>query len=189
MKVGVDIDGTLSQTFEYFVQQLERRGYDVGEPDLDHYSWGHGHADFGEVPAEEFDTIYEKNMHDWRRSYEVYPGAWFVLTHLDDEIVAVTNRRVLDGEGGCPHTEHWVEQRGFPLERIHHTSDKAVTCEQHDIDVLIEDTVFNARDVAQSGVPVLLFDKKYNRGFSHDNVTRFSHWIEVPLLLERLRED
>ena len=186
MKVAVDIDGTISQTFEKYGELLREAGYDTSGIASKPTHW---ETDFlyPKVPTDTVMQFYKDNWRGMRSSYDVYPGAPVVLHVLAYELVGVTNREVFEqGADGCSVTKQWLREQAIPLQEVVHTSDKPATIAEDGFDVLIEDSVKNAVPVAEQGTPVLLFDQPYNWHLSHKNVIRFSHWAEVPLLLKRL---
>lgn len=189
MRVAVDIDGTLSKTFEKYGEELAKRGFDVsGGPAEEFVRWETSML-YPKIPIEQVLAMYADNWASMRSSYELYPGADVVLQLVDYELCAVTNRRVFqEEEEGCLVTKQWLASNNIPIKQVIHTSDKALVCAQEEFSVLIEDSANNAVPVAQTGTHVLLFDHVYNRHVEHPNITRFTHWLEVPRLLARLAQ-
>ena len=188
MKVAVDIDGVLSQTFKKYGEELKKRGFDVsGGPAKQFVDWETSML-YPNVSIKDCWLMYESNWSVMRSSYEVFSGAAFILHLLNHELEAVTNRPVFSDEDVCSVTRNWLVSNGFPDMPIHHVTDKAAFCQRKGFDVLIEDSPRNAIPVAESGIEVLLFDHVYNRHVHHSLVTRFTHWLEVPVLLRRLLE-
>lgn len=56
---------------------------------------------------------------------------------------------------------------------------KSEVCRELEISVLIDDSIDNARDVAASEIPVLLFDAPWNQEEIPPGVTRVFSWEEV----------
>jgi uncharacterized HAD superfamily protein len=46
----------------------------------------------------------------------------------------------------------------------------------------VEDAIHNAEDIAASGIPVLLFDAPWNKGWSGDGAIRVYSWDVIPKL-------
>lgn len=186
MRVAVDIDGVLSQTFEKYGEELAKRGFDVSGGPTDEFVKWETSMLYPNVSIGEVLKMYETIWRDMRSSYELYPGADIVLQLLDYDLEALTNRRVFSEGEVCEVTKQWFVKHGIPISTIIHTSDKAAAMQEEGFDVIIEDSPRNAVPVARMGAQVLLFDRVYNRHVQHPNVTRFTHWIEVPALLRRL---
>lgn len=187
MRVAVDIDGVLSRTFEKYGEELSKRGYDTSGQAEEFVQWETSML-YPKVPATTTLAMYEDNWASMRSSYELYPGADIVLQLIEHDLEALTNRRVFSEGEVCAVTKQWFVTHGIPISRIIHTSDKAAVMQEEGFDVLIEDSPRNAVPVAETGAHVLLFDQVYNRHVQHPNVTRFTHWIEVPALLRRLAQ-
>ena len=189
MRVAVDIDGTLSKTFECYGEELAKRGFDVSGGPAQEFVFWETDMLYPNVPADTALRMYEDNWRSMRSSYEVYPGAdWIVQLLLEHELVALTNRRVFGDEAVCSVTQEWLDKHGFAVSTLIHTSDKASECVKQGFEVLIEDSPRNAYPVADAGVVVLLHDQVYNRHVEHANVIRFTHWLEVPALLRRVAQ-
>ncbi len=168
MKVGIDLDGTLAQSFEL---------------------WEQLHPEF-EIRHLVNDMWAKPEVQDWynehhktiRHLYKPYPGARAVLEFIDNPIVLTARPTTHDI---CPATALWLEKRGINLEIIHEVK-KDLACKEHDITVHIEDSPAHALEVARVGIPVLLKDQPYNQDVEHENIIRFTHWLEVPRLLKKL---
>lgn len=90
-------------------------------------------------------------------------------------------------------THVWLEvNRSLQLfEKLHFTGhyhanakslkrlSKADICLELGAKVFIEDALHNAASVAQVGIPVLLYDKPWNQGELHPNITRVHSWSEI----------
>jgi uncharacterized HAD superfamily protein len=186
MKIAVDIDGVLSQTFKKYGEELAKRGFDVSGGPADEFVDWETSMLFPHVSQDDSWSMYVSNWEYMRSSYEVFSGAAVILHLLDHELAAVTNREVFSDEDVCSVTRDWLSDNGFPDMPIYHVADKASFCKNNGFDLLIEDSPRNAFPVAEAGIPVLLFDHVYNRHVSHSLVTRFTHWLEVPVLLDRI---
>jgi len=57
---------------------------------------------------------------------------------------------------------------------------KSALCTKHHVEIMIEDCVEYARDIAEAGVPVLLLEARWNRDHvPQDNITAVPTWKEV----------
>lgn len=87
-------------------------------------------------------------------------------------------------------TVKWVE-KNFPrhfesinlTNQFFDTSGKAITkidvCKRLGIELMIEDSPRNARQLAEAGVPVILLDAPWNQREMPENVTRVYSWAEI----------
>lgn len=71
---------------------------------------------------------------------------------------------------------HFTNQFGTNIPTAH----KGEVCQRLGIEVYIEEAPHHALDVAQSGIPVLLYNVPWNQGVSpHPNVTRVYSWEDI----------
>ena len=56
---------------------------------------------------------------------------------------------------------------------------KAQVCKSLGVDVFIEDALEHALPLANNGIPVLLFDRPWNRGQEPANTTRVFSWSGI----------
>ncbi len=79
----------------------------------------------------------------------------------------------------------WYEKHGFEFDKIFFCKerkacmDKARVCRDNGVQIMIEDRPDIAVNLADSGIPVLLFDAPYNHDTHGDLITRVHSWDEV----------
>lgn len=186
MKIGIDIDGTLTKTFEKWAEELRKEGFNVSYKDFteDEFLSNLGGKT---IKEEDVKIWYLQNRGRMRQEYSLYPGVRIILSLLaEHELYAITSRDAWE-EKPDPSTQEWADKNKFPFKKIFYTTDKAGKCRELGVQVMIEDYVTQARRIAQKGIPVLLFDKHYNKGPENPLITRFSHWAEVPKLLKKVQ--
>jgi len=91
-------------------------------------------------------------------------------------------------------TVRWVD-RHFPgmFDGVHFTSEshgdnkktKAKVCDELGVQIFIDDNTEKVQNVADSGRPVLLFDRPWNQGYGGKLITRVHSWEEIA---EKLKE-
>lgn len=62
---------------------------------------------------------------------------------------------------------------------------KSSVCKELGIDIFIEDAPIYAKDVSDSGIPVLLIDAPWNKNVSGDLIKRVHSWDEIYSLLSK----
>jgi uncharacterized HAD superfamily protein len=171
MRIGIDLDGTIVDTYRYWLQVLAQthlagrfQAADLldhhSDPDLYRYVEEHAAQMFGHPPA--------------------MPGALEVLARLQEQghdlwFISARN------EGLRPVTEAWLARHKLPVERLHLLAggDKATVCLDHAITVMFEDSPSYSPILAAHGVTVWLLDTEYNRHVQAHGIRRFHHWGEV----------
>lgn len=105
----------------------------------------------------------------------------FEIHHAGLEVMIVTGRKKTRK---CEElTKRWLREQLIPDSWLLMEENKSSICTQWSF--LIEDAPHHAQDVANAGIPVLLFDYPWNRSISHRLVKRISGWDEVRSLVLR----
>jgi len=65
---------------------------------------------------------------------------------------------------------HWLKSNG---------KTKTDLCKDFNIELVIEDSPLFAKELAKQGFKVILFDKLWNQGLEHGNITRVNSWQEI----------
>lgn len=65
---------------------------------------------------------------------------------------------------------HWLKAKG---------KTKADLCRDFKIELVIEDSPLFAKELAEQGFKVVLFDKLWNQGLEHNNIIRADSWSEI----------
>ncbi len=181
MKVGLDIDGTLTKTFELFIKELRELGFLLSDTP-EHKGTSYSDYTLGCIPSEYYRRWYAENFLRLRRLYAIQPGVQDALQNSPHTFVAVTNRCTINGS--CPSTLSWIQEHSLPISQVFFTQNKVAVCKQQCIDIFVEDTVHNALALAKEGIPVLLINAYYNQNVSHPFIKRFFSWQEIPSLIE-----
>ena len=113
-------------------------------------------------------------------------GAKRSLEHLkaNHEIVSITARQ----EGIREKTEEFLYNKfgvgirvfcGNDFWKENGDKSKLNICKELGVDVLIDDNEKFSKEVAESGVKVLLFDRPWNKNIEHENIVRVGSWKEI----------
>lgn len=79
----------------------------------------------------------------------------------------------------------WLKENKFDFDGIfycsesHGGADKLKGIRHFSADVMIDDRPDISIYLAEKGIKVLLFDTRYNKNISHENITRVSDWKDV----------
>ena len=178
MNIAVDIDDTLTESFDYFLPFV------------------------AEFFGAEADTLREKNISystlppEWKareldfcKAYydRVVPdtpfkadAAWGVgkLKEMGHRIVIITGRTHAFYTDPYETTRQELENGGIPYDTLICTLDKGKACLEETIGLLIDDLPANCAMAAAHGIPSLLFSGKGNRN-TDTAFPRVSTWAEV----------
>lgn len=84
----------------------------------------------------------------------------------------------------------WLNRYQFPKNSIHHlgTPNKIAKARELNCDLFVEDSLDNARQLAQAGFQVLLLDCSYNQADEIPNVTRVRNWYQIASIIRTMQK-
>jgi len=185
IKIGLDIDGVVADSFPVFRRELNRHyGKDIARID------SHDMARVYDVEWEEINAFFDENVEYLFSEPKPMEGAletiksWLTAKH---EIVYITARRKGFEE---KVTLEWLDRNNIPYNKektfFSGGASKASAVREFKLDIFIDDFMFNALEVAELNVPVLLLDAPYNQGKLPQGVTRCYNWEEIRCHVDKL---
>ncbi len=193
MKIGVDLDDTLSETRQLILKfHNDTYGTSLEMKDIKSYNfwevWGGTRAEAIQKIEDFFKTSYFSDI-------EPKEGAKDVLKKLkkNNELYVITAR----GDNMKKETEEWVEKyfprifSGIYLTNKFSDDGKGTTkekvCDKLGIDIFIEDDIENVLECArQNSRKIYLFDYPWNQDDKlPKNVIRIHSWKEIEKLVCR----
>lgn len=192
MKIGIDIDNTITHTTEMIMHYARIFGTEKQlntVPDSRYY-YLEDALGWDSATANYFLDNYLSRIYREMRPKE---QAVEVIHHLKEEheLFLITSRNYQ-----FPMVEEvtleWLQSYDIAYDRLimnatpnmHHFS-KLGVCQEHGIELMIEDHHDLALELSQA-IPVILFDYPYNRHLASDNIIRVQHWNEVMDCLNRI---
>ncbi len=184
MKIGIDLDDVLADSLPHYVQALNRRfGLSI---DLADAAWRIFDR-FPQIPRREAHSFFSELIEDgFFLSRPLLPGAKEAVQSLAEaghRLFIVTGRATRD----AATTRDWLEQVGLlrhfngvihngmePVSRY-----KSAVASRLQLELFIEDELAVAIAVAETAIPVLLFDRLWNQGALPDTMQRVRSWTEV----------
>jgi uncharacterized HAD superfamily protein len=184
MKIGVDLDDVLADSLPQYLQAFnDRFGVDVELADA---AWRIADR-FPQIPRQEADEFFSELIEDgFFSSRPLVPHAKEAVEALADgghRLYIITGRTPRDEQitmdwltriGVLSHFEAVMHRTRNPVER--HKADVAAGLA---LGLFIEDELAVALAVADTAIPVLLFDRPWNQGPLPDNVRRIGSWHEA----------
>lgn len=175
MRIGVDIDGVIADSYPAWLQELNRH-YGKNITVLEDYEM---HLVF-DVPWDDMNDFFVKNTEKLLSIPKPMAGAKEGIETLireGFEIVYVTARTPEEKTV----TLRWLRKYGIPHEHVLFTGFKSKVdlIKQWGMAAFIEDYMLNAKKIAESGVPVFLLNASYNQGELPNGVTRCRNWDEI----------
>ncbi len=183
--IGVDLDEVLSETIDGVLKfhNYQINGIPAHREDItDYYLWD---IDKYGLNQEDGVKYFRTFLDEAQKSEEILPVKWAKewLEKLKNDwwkIIIVTARR----EEIKDFTIHWLNEHfkwlrdeiffasHFTVNEIN----KSELCKQHWINIMIEDNLNYAIELANAGIKMYLLDKPWNKRFDteiHDGITKF----------------
>jgi len=192
MIIGIDIDDTITDTYEVMVNYAQEFTVDVlkREPIIRENSSC-------------IDHFYTKFLHNWKSGEdEEFLEAYYeqIIKNVKPKTLAVKYLRKLQEEGNKivlitarwtsdkfdveKLTQEWIKKNGIPSDKlIINAENKLVAANQENIDVFVDDSYKNCEMVSSIGVKVYLMDTRINRGLNNEKIERVYSWPHLYMKL------
>ena len=182
MRIGVDIDGVIADSYTVWLQELNRH-YGKNITVLKDYEM---HLVF-DVPWDDMNDFFVRNTEKLLSMPKPVPGAKEGIESLireGHEVIYVTARTPEEEAV----TMRWLAKYGIPYEHVLFTgfNSKVNLVKQWGMAAFVEDYLVNARAIAETGVAVLLYNASYNQGELPVGITRCHNWQQVLDEIRRL---
>ena len=183
MKIGIDIDNVISNfndtlLTEYLLHDKELRNSGIINKNADYIR--KGMFDWNE---DEETNFYKNNIERIAKKLGVIECAKEYIDKLHDDghiICIITGRD--NGEYTEPYnmTKKWLEDNNIYYDNLiltdaYDKSAKTKQCLEHNIDIMIDDSVRICSDCIENGITTILMDTPYNR---YSNIQRVKSWKE-----------
>jgi uncharacterized HAD superfamily protein len=182
MRIGVDIDGVIADSYTVWLQELNRY-YGKNIAILEHYDM---HLAF-DIPYDDMNEFFIQNTAHLYNLPQPMQGAKEGIQTLltkGHEVIYITARVPEEKEV----TINWLQKHEIPHEHVVFAgfNSKADLVNQWGMHVFIEDYLVNAQTIADSGVPVLLLNAAYNQGELPTEIIRCHSWQDLLVEIHRL---
>jgi len=184
-KIGSDVDEVVVEYLDSFIEFYNREYHQrLRKQDIDFYDLSHALKISDERMKE---LIAEFESHPDFDKIRPVNGSIRCLHHLSKTHLPyfITSRRLgLKGQTEAFLNSHlsgidfetYFSGELYPAQGKR----KAEICRELGIPILLEDSAKYALECADAGIKVILFNRRWNEGLQHANVTRVLGWDEVP---------
>lgn len=184
MKIGIDLDEVVRDTLNQVIKFYNNKtNSSFTLKDFHSYNWDEV---WGGTREQAINIWFEFNKSGL--SYNISPikdsiSSIYSLSENNELIIITTQATELKNEA-----TNWINKhfKDLSLEIIFsggyygkNKESKAEIYKRLGVDIIIEDHSKYATECAQSGIKTILFDKPWNQGISHSNITRVSGWPEA----------
>ena len=177
MRIGLDIDDTISNTHFILMKYALKYNSEHGNRPLRKYNTNDFSEVFGWSP-EEVNNFFRTYYLDALKEIEPKFNVKEVLSKLREEghqivFITVRNDRECAGENEARRiTLEWLEKYGIPFDELHvDIHDKKAFCQEHDIDVFMDDSVRTVSQVKTLGIETCIAMNSFNLDFKDDEIT------------------
>ena len=195
MNIGIDIDDTISETFEtllpysqkYTIEDLKRKSNISLSGDFsDHFYIVHVNG-WNEKEALVF---WEKYYAEILRELNIKKFAAETIKRLKKQghkVYLITARWTMRAESVEGITEQWLKENNVEYdELILNASDKLSVAKEKNIDIFIDDSFNNCKSIAYgTNAKVYLMNTRMNEKLSDKKVKRVYSWPEVYNLISK----
>lgn len=178
MNIAIDIDDTLTESFDYFLPFVAEY-FGVSEDELREKNISYSNLP-SEWKAKEID--FAKTYYDRVVAKTTFKddAAWGIakLKELGHNIIIITGRTEAFYTDPYLTTEEELKNGGIIYDKLICTLDKKSACKQEKVLVLVDDLVANCKSALEEGVVPILFTSKANAS-ENTGYTRVNNWTDV----------
>ena len=195
MNIGIDIDDTISETFEtllpysqkYTIEDLKRKSKIELRSDYPNHFYIVYMNGWNEKEAVDF---WKKYYAEILRNLNMKKFASEVINKLKSEghkIFLITARWDMEKDNTQEITKQWLKENNIEYDGLFlNASDKLQLVKDNNIDVFIDDSFNNCKKIANNtDVKVYMMNSKINEALNDEKITRVFSWAEIYSLIER----
>ena len=184
-----DIDMVITPTYPEWVKSLQAQHEHTLASYVSEF------LQYGSMPYGAWEDVilwYENNKHALRTNYPLLDGIKPALEDMSSYSIQAITSRSVGASGRCDVTTKYLLDHELDIQPVIFTAGSSPHMKKGDVasqlsaQVLIEDSASQAIYAAKKGVSVLLRRTNYNRDIRDDNVTYWSHWSQVPSLVDEV---
>lgn len=196
MNIGIDIDDTISDTYEtqfnvaqyYTINELKRDGKIKKLNNLTTHFYNKYLHSWTDEEEKDFFTKYYKETLEKIRPKMYAKEIIDTLKQEGHKIYVVTARFDWADVNANDVTKKWLEKYEIQYdELITNAQDKAKIAKEYNINIFFDDSFENCKKVSEIGVRTYLMDSRVNRGINEDEkIQRIYSW---PHFYQKIKEE
>ena len=195
MNIGIDIDDTISETFEsllpysqkYTIEDLKRESKINSRADLANHLYIVYMNGWNEQEAVIF---WEKYYAEILKGLNIKKFASDVINKLKQEghkIYLITARWDMKNDNVEKITKKWLEDNNIQYDGLFlNASDKLKLAKENNIDLFIDDSFKNCKNIVDnSHIKVYMMNSRVNESLNDNKIKRVFSWPEIYDLINR----
>ena len=194
MKIGIDIDNVISNFNDILLKQYLLHDRELRNSGIINKNAEYIRKGMFDWTEEEETSFYKQNVESITKRLEVMDGAkeYIEKLHNDGHFIYIITGRD-NGEYTDPYnmTKEWLDKNNIYYDNLILTNTydkhaKTEKCLEHNIDVIIDDSVRICSDCIENGIIAVLMDTPYNR---RSNTPRIKNWKEFYEYVSHYKND
>lgn len=195
MKIGIDIDDTISETYEiqfpmaqyYTTQELKKDAKIEELTNLTtHFQMQALHRWNKEEEKGFFDQYYKEMLEKIKPKFYA-KEIMDQLKKEENELYLITARFDWDDVNAEKMTESWLKEYEIPYDLlIVDAQDKAKIAKKLSLDAFLDDSYSNCEQVSNLEIKTYLMDSRVNRDIQTNQIKRIYSW---PHFYQKIKED
>lgn len=195
MRIGIDIDGVLTDEHRYIIDYGTKYFTKNNIPYVLHKDI-YDSKEIFEVTEEQYNGFWKENLLEYSKNISIRPFASDIINKLkidNNEIYIITSRSFTTYENEYKDkmqniVKQWLLQNHVNYDYILFSKTKAEICKQMNINIMIEDKPENILSIS-SEIPVICYDHPYNEKINNDNIIRCYSWYDIYTELQNFKHN
>ena len=188
MRIGIDIDDTICDTWEYLIPYLSKY-FNIDENILRKAQVPYYEA--CNCTYQEYCEFARKNYDILTPNFKLKKGVKEIIDKLKNEgneIFFITARSINGFKDPYKISYDYLKKHDIYFDKlIVNAKEKVEKSIEEKIDLFIDDSIINCNLLSKSGVKVLLFDTSYNKNCT--NFKRIFNWDDVYEEVKRVKNN
>lgn len=193
MRIGIDIDGVLTNDDEYILSCTSKYCYENNlNGFVEPYEYEYRKLDWNQQILDDYRIKYFDEYVDNEPARKFASEVINKLKNDGHEVFIITGRyksydNTLDGENMRLRIKNWLKKNKIEYDKLIFAKvPKIKELKENKIDLMIEDspsTIHIIKDI----VKVFCFDTRYNQELNLDNVTRVFSWYDIYMKVNEMK--
>ena len=188
MRIGIDVDNTITDTLPIMKQYCKKYNEEVVKRNLTMNEVGFAASNLYDWTEEEKKYFCDNILEEVFLKVEPKENAQKIIQQLKQEkhkIYIITART--KAKNSYELTLKTLQKYNIPYDELVIQKDKKQYCIDNHIDVLIDDEPQNITEVSKI-IPVIVFEWTHNRSCKGDNIIKVKTWDEVYEVIKEIEK-
>ncbi len=184
MRIGIDIDGVLTDEKKYIIDYGTKFFIENNISYTIHDDKFYGQEIF-DVTKEQYKKFLNSYIFEYSKNIKIKPFASEIIKKLKEEhkIFIITARDFTTYENKYQMqmqqtVKKWLCENDVLYDEVIFSKNKDVICKEKQIDIMIEDNPENIISISKK-IPVICYDNIYNKNVYSNNIYRCFSWYDI----------